>query len=98
MKKETKETYNGWSNRETYNVALWLQNDWPLYNVTKSYYGHKEPYKALRIGLRDSFNIHKTALIYSPGNITTPDWRVSLWDDALDTQELDTMIWEMQTE
>jgi hypothetical protein len=86
MKKETKETYNGWTNRETWNVALWLQNDWPLYNVTKSYYGHKEPYKALRVGLRDSFNYVETAD------------HVSLWDDVLDTKGLDTMIWEMQTE
>ena len=83
---QTEISYNGWANRETWNVALWLQNDWPLYNVTKSYYGHKQPYESLRLGLRDSFNYVRTAD------------NVSLWDDAINIEELDNMIMEMQTE
>jgi len=27
------ETYNGWSNYETWNVALWLQNDFEFYSI-----------------------------------------------------------------
>jgi len=30
----TDSTYNGWSNYETWNVALWLNNDEPLYRET----------------------------------------------------------------
>ena len=39
MNKETTvtETYNGWANYETWNVALWLQNDYELYKVAQKY-------------------------------------------------------------
>jgi hypothetical protein len=30
-------TYNGWTNYETWNVALWLGNDEGLYNLARSH-------------------------------------------------------------
>ena len=33
----TDTTYNGWTNYETWNVALWLQNKEAYYNVARQY-------------------------------------------------------------
>ena len=33
----TNNTFNGWSNYETWNVALWLQNDEGLYGIARRY-------------------------------------------------------------
>lgn len=41
----TDETYNGWSNYETWSVALWLQNDPGLYDMARMYRDHG--YKSL---------------------------------------------------
>jgi hypothetical protein len=29
--------YNGWANWETWNVALWLQNNYPHYKIARQY-------------------------------------------------------------
>ena len=41
----TDETYNGWQNYATWNVALWLQNDPGLYEMARGYRHHG--YKSL---------------------------------------------------
>lgn len=33
----TNAKYNGWHNRATWNVALWLQNDEGLYDIAKGF-------------------------------------------------------------
>ena len=36
-------TYNGWTNYETWNAALWIQNDEFLYNTAKAIVEFAEP-------------------------------------------------------
>ena len=36
----TSETYNGWANYETWNVALWLGNDESMYNLARGFAEH----------------------------------------------------------
>jgi hypothetical protein len=74
--------YNGWKNRETWNVALWLGNDYPLYCVAQGYKGYKTPYLSLRAELHFSFGYTKTM----DG--------VSLWDESLDIAALNDLITE----
>jgi|6_EtaG_2_1085325.scaffolds.fasta_scaffold173593_2 hypothetical protein len=76
-------TYNGWKNRETWNVALWLGNEYVLYCAAKGYAKYATPYLSLRQDLRETFNFTKTM----DG--------VSLWNRELDIKALDECINEM---
>ena len=76
------EGYNGWKNYQTWNVALWLQNDYPLYCVTKGFKTYATPFLSLRHDLAKSLNYRLT----KDG--------VSLWDTSLDVDALDSMIKE----
>ena len=74
--------YNGWANYETWNVALWLQNDEGLYNFAREARGD---YESLAAELREV------------GSRETPDG-VAYNDSGLDTDELDDMLRELRGE
>jgi hypothetical protein len=78
----TDTTHLGWKNFETWNVALWLFNEYPLYCVAKGYKGYATPYKSLRESLRFTFGYTKT----TDG--------ISLWSHDLDIEALDEAISE----
>lgn len=73
------ETYNGWSNYETWNVALWLQNDFGLYSIAT---------------LCTDYWDFISSCVETGMVKTTPDG-VYFDDPRLNFQELDYMIQEL---
>jgi len=80
------DTYNGWANRVTWNVALWIQNDEGLYSFAKGCTSY------------DAFvgSIKETSGDSSIG-YQTPDG-VAWNDSALDYPRLDELIQELSEE
>lgn len=84
LTEDTTTTYNGWKNYETWNVALWLSNDYPLYCVARDFGKWDQPFLKLRQELKQSSMQYEI----------TGD-SVSLWDPRLDIKALDEMLKEM---
>ena len=76
----TDTTYNGWANYQTWNVALWIQNDYGIYKEAQAWARHG--YKSLS---------HQ--LVEWMGQ-TTPDG-VDWQDNDLDIDELNEMMAEL---
>ena len=75
--------YNGWKNRETWNVALWLGNDFPLYNAARGYKTYPQPFLSLR-----------NDLLSGMLKCTNTGDGVSLWDPKLDVAALNEVMRE----
>lgn len=80
--------YNGWANRETWNVALWIANDYFLYSVAVECKDYAE-FQAEMCKLAP----HEKSS-YPNINIETPDG-VSWTDSNLDIKSLDVVIKEI---
>lgn len=70
--------YEGWTNYQTWNVALWVNNDEGLYNFVKDFNNYRDFARALY----DEFQIAET-----------PDG-IALNDSALNIDELDAEFFE----
>lgn len=75
--------YNGWTNRQTWNIALWIGNDEGLYSlardITQQCSDDDSPYERFATEMREL------------GCTETPD-HVAYNDSALDIDELDSMM------
>jgi len=82
-------TYNGWTNYETWNVALYIQNEYPIY---RDAYRYVKQCRRLDEKVEYTIFADVVARLYGP---ETPDG-VS-WTDIsqLDTSELDEMLEEL---
>lgn len=82
MEKET--TYNGWKNRQTWNVALWINNDEYLYRMAVDFMKtnkSKKPYPAF-------------IKAYGMEEERTPD-RIKYFSNVLDYKALNEMMLEL---
>jgi hypothetical protein len=78
--------YNGWTNYETWNVALWIGNDEGLYHIARAVRYQANPYEAFVEEMKEFGN---GAIAYQ-----TPDG-VAWNDSGLDREALDEMMEEL---
>lgn len=79
------ETYNGWKNRSTWNVALWINNDEGLYNMAREYKEQREGKKVTYSGFIRHYGMQEER---------TPD-NIKWMSNRLDYAELNEMIKEL---
>jgi hypothetical protein len=75
-------SYNGYKNYETWNIALWLSNDYTLYKLAVSHSRAGYDYKSFASEI-----LHGS----------TPDG-VSYFDDRLDIEHLDQVMKDFSEE
>jgi hypothetical protein len=78
----TTKTYEGWANRQTWNVALWISNDYALYTAAVNYVKNNAHTDKLYRGFIVSLGME---------NERTPD-RIGYLSTRLNYKELDEMM------
>lgn len=81
-----KDRYNGWKNRQTWNVALWINNDEGLYRSARNYMAQRQGKKATYSGFIKSMGM---------GQDRTPD-NIAWLGTRLDLPALNEMMEELQ--
>lgn len=85
-------TYNGWKNRQTWNVALWINNDESLYNMAKDYATeHKISKRTGKVNTKLYANFINH---YGMQQDRTPD-NIGFYSTRLDYKALNEMMLEL---
>ena len=85
--------FNGWRNWETWNVALWINNDRGLYSIAQNFKYEDDPYMEFKKWmLVEDRPAYEKQLCYQ-----TPDGAL-YWDEVVDTKALNEMIKEEEDE
>lgn len=86
-------TYNGWANYETWNVSLYINNEYALYKSAYNYAAH-----CIKLGRDVSYKNFISDFMFGaedvPGFCSTPDG-VSYDHPDLNHDELDEMMREL---
>lgn len=77
--------YNGWKNRQTWNVALWIQNDEGLYTLALEHMKHHDTSRNPYISFIHAIDLQDSS---------TPD-NVPYISDDLDYRELRQMMLDL---
>ena len=85
----TTETFKGWANYQTWNVALYINNEFDLYTLACNYVK-----QARKFGQKVSYDNLIPAIEYVRGTQITPDG-VRWMDGLIDTDEMDEMLEEL---
>lgn len=89
---KNQEDYNGWKNRSTWNVALWINNDYNLYNSAIEYV--KEHKISKRTG-KPTTKLYSNFIRYvGLANDKTPD-NIKYISTLLDYDALNEMMREL---
>ena len=83
------QTYNGWANYETWNVALYIQNEFELYTLACDYVK-----QARKFGTKVSYDSLIPAIEYSRSSQITPDG-VRWMDGQINVDEVNEMLEEL---
>lgn len=81
-------TYNGWANYETWNVSLYIQNEYAIYKMAVAYVRQCE-----RLNEVVDYTQLADVIAMNFGSTTGDD--VSWTDTRLDVSELDEMLREL---
>ena len=87
----TDTTYNGWTNYETWNAALWIGNDEFLYNTAKACVTYREA------GIETPWEKFVRCMMEGQvGRYLGATGDGVRWDDpAIDAWEMNEMLWDL---